>query len=497
MIKQALAKVFRQPVFVLLAVSTATNILFVYYLVLMQTTSWEVFWQSNVAFYNWAQVVLSVLTAVGFGIVIAQMMYVVGQRLAQGGSWLTSTASLIFSTAVTGCTVCGAVLLPTLGIAASLTALPFGGLEVKLMSLILVGWAVYEYSKVIVGACKVKGRGLITISRSGLEVNWSKENVKSLGTPLLIVAVFLLIVYSLPKLPPSLKIQFQKSGRIAPVQIKSTSKTQAGGGQQAGSAIDTEAVLAKMNPANGYEIKASYGDLGPRMIRAGVIDLAKFKAVYDRSGQSLTADQLRILTKGSNEKIRITSSNAYFLLNFFWAAGLGNKSKILTEGEISKYGKKQIGYFASTGGWTLAKGNAVDYLAKYRLIPLTAAQEALVERVSSNIYRPCCNNPTSFPDCNHGMALLGALQLMAASGASEAEMFEGAKYFNAFWFPQNYYDLALYFKATKGQDFDQINAKQLLSKDYSSVSGWQRTKNLLSQKGLLKQAPRSGGGCGV
>ena len=30
-------------------------------------------------------------------------------------------------------------------------------------------------------------------------------------------------------------------------------------------------------------------------------------------------------------------------------------------------------------------------------------------KIAKGIYRPCCNNSTYFPDCNHGMAMLGLL----------------------------------------------------------------------------------------
>jgi len=95
------------------------------------------------------------------------------------------------------------------------------------------------------------------------------------------------------------------------------------------------------------------------------------------------------------------------------------------------------------------------------------------------------------------MALLGVLQLMSANNATEKEMYQAGKYFNAFWFPQSYYDIALYFKSKEGKDFKDIDPKLLLSQDYSSVSGWKNTKNWLSQNGVVKQAPKSGSGCGV
>ncbi len=260
----------------------------------------------------------------------------------------------------------------------------------------------------------------------------------------------------------------------------------------------SDEVFNEINPQSGYELKTSYGELGPKMLKAGVIDLEKFKAAYKSSGQSLTADQEVILTKGSNQKIKITRENAYFLLNFFWAVGLANNSKILTSGEIVKYGgEKDLGNFASTGGWTLGQGNAMNYYSKSNLIILTPNQEDLVQAVASQIYRPCCNNSTAFPDCNHGMALLGILELMAANGASQDEMFQASKYINAFWFPANYYDLASYFKNKENKAFKDIEPRLLLSKDYSSASGWQAAKTWLVEAGIVQEPPKSGGSCGV
>lgn len=256
-------------------------------------------------------------------------------------------------------------------------------------------------------------------------------------------------------------------------------------------------IFDEINPIKGFEIEAKYGDLGPKMIASGVIDLEKFKQTYEKSAQPLTKEQLKILTKGSNKKIKIDRDNSYFLLNFFWAAGLANRSKALTEGDIVKYSEGQVGNFASTGGWSLSKTQPMDYYAKSDLIPMTTEQENLVEKVASNIYRPCCNNSTAFPDCNHGMALLSVLQLMSANGGTEKQMYEAAKYYNAFWFPSNYYDLALYFKNKDGKSFKDISAEVILGKDYSSASGWSTAKKWLSDKGIIEQPPKTGGSCGV
>lgn len=261
---------------------------------------------------------------------------------------------------------------------------------------------------------------------------------------------------------------------------------------------DASAIYKEINPPGGYQIPGVYGNLGPEMIKGGVIDPAKFRETYDKAGQPLSVEQLQILERGSSEQIVITPENSYFLLNYFWAVGLANQSEILTKGEMVQYGGlKEAGNFASTGGWTLARGPAMKYYAKQKLIPLSSKQEELVKRVSEQMYRPCCNNSTAFPDCNHGMALLGLIELMAAQGATEDQMFEAAKYVNAYWFPGNYYDLALYFKNKEGKNFAQIDARRLMSKEFSSATGAQAVKRWLVTEGIVAEPPKTGGGCGV
>jgi hypothetical protein len=176
--------------------------------------------------------------------------------------------------------------------------------------------------------------------------------------------------------------------------------------------------------------------------------------------------------------------------------GLANKNIILDEGQMTKYGQDQIGNFASTGGWTLGTKEATELYSKFEIIKLNTGQQAILEDFADNSYRPCCSNPVSFPDCNHGMAALALGELMASRGASADEIFEAYKYFNAFWFPQTYLDVATFFKA-RGQDWDQVDGRIVAGKDFSTPQGWQMVRQWLSQNGLLEEAPSSGGGCGV
>src|SRR3989344_6293537 len=118
---------------------------------------------------------------------------------------------------------------------------------------------------------------------------------------------------------------------LAPQMAKLKASKLAAGNQSTVTQVTTTSkdnLFDEINPNNGFEIDTSYGDLGPKMVAMGVIDADKFKSIYEKSNQPLTPDQENILRKGSNEKIKITRENSYFLLNYFWAVGLANKSKI-------------------------------------------------------------------------------------------------------------------------------------------------------------------------
>lgn len=255
------------------------------------------------------------------------------------------------------------------------------------------------------------------------------------------------------------------------------------------------ALYEQMNPKGGYSLSVSYGDLGPQLLASGMISYDAIAALYENSGRPLSAEQMEILKNGSDREIVINAENAHFLLNFFWAVGLANRNSILTEGVMVQQSEGQVERFASTGGWTLASKPITELYASMELIPLTAAQQKLVEEVAAAVYRPCCNNHTLFPDCNHGMAMLGILELMASRGATTDEMFEAARYVNAYWFPQQTLETALYLKLSEGIDFEDASAKLVVGDQFSSASGSARVRETLQAGGLLQQAPGQGGGC--
>lgn len=246
-----------------------------------------------------------------------------------------------------------------------------------------------------------------------------------------------------------------------------------------------EAVL----PADGITLPVKWGDLGKQMVDAGVIDKDKFESLYAQRG-GLGKDETNLLYGDRNGNLKINEENSRFLLNLLWALGLANKNLILEEGPMVT-NSGDASRFASTGGWSLAGGNVMDHYSKHAFVTLTKEQQELVERASRNIYRPCCGNSVYFPDCNHGMAMLGLLELMSAQGISEEEMYETALQVNSYWFPSTYLTIAKYFEI-RGVEWSDVNAKEVLGSAYSSASGY---RQILQEV----EPPKSsgGGGCGV
>ncbi len=260
------------------------------------------------------------------------------------------------------------------------------------------------------------------------------------------------------------------------------------------SAVNREIVSVaneEVTPSAGVVLPVTWGNLGVQLVNAGAIDADKFKALYEQRG-TFTNEEKNLLTGQNDDKLKITPENAGYLLNLFWALGLTQNNPILMQGEMMniKYGGPQR--FASTAGWTIARGDPMDHYNKHAFFSLTPEQQALVENVAENIYRPCCGNSTNFPDCNHGMAMLGLLELMASQGASEKDMYKTALAVNSYWFPDQYGTIAAYLKQ-KGIEWKTVIPKAVLGVDFSSGQGFAKISAQVTQP-VQKQ---NSGGCGV
>lgn len=232
-------------------------------------------------------------------------------------------------------------------------------------------------------------------------------------------------------------------------------------------------ITQEVLPSEGFTLPISWGDLGPRLVKAGVIDETKFTKALN-----LTSSEKKILSGGMEGPVTINSQNSQFVVDFLWAIGLAQKSIIYTDGPLGTQYKSDQGKFASTGGWTLSKGDATAYLNKFDLISLTPEQQNKVADIAKNVYRPCCDNSTWFPDCNHGMAALAAIEMMVAKNLPDDEIYRNILELNSFWFPDSYLTAAVYFDR-QGVSWDKVDAKEVLGKDFSSATGAQRLQSIV------------------
>ena len=255
--------------------------------------------------------------------------------------------------------------------------------------------------------------------------------------------------------------------------------------------LDQAALKDEVLTSKGVILPIKWNDLGKQMIADGVIDETKFRALFK---QGLSEQDEAMLADSWDQPVVMTASNSRFILDVLWAFGLANNNPILTDGEMTaeKYGG-DASKFASTGGWSLSRGKSMNHYSQYDYVVLNPEQQAMVDQVSRGVYRPCCGNSTHFPDCNHGMAMLGLLELMAAQDVSETEMYQVALAVNAYWFPQTYLDLAIYF-AEQGISWDEVDPQLALSREHSSGLGYQQTREKIKS---LPEPQKGGGSCSV
>lgn len=248
---------------------------------------------------------------------------------------------------------------------------------------------------------------------------------------------------------------------------------------------------AAVFPDGGVVLPVKWNDAGKKLVDLGVIDQKKFMNLFKGGPLSNQNNNYDNILEGNYEgNIVLTQENSRFVLNTLWALGLAQQSKVLTYMQ-AEY--PQVENLAATGGWSLAEGNSMDHYGRHNLFDLSSEQQDLVKQIATNIYRPCCNNHTAFADCNHGMAMLGLVEMMVADGYSEKEIYDSAIAVNSIWFPDTYLTIAKYMEDKRDLAWADVDSKEVLGAQFSSGSGY---RSVLAQVNPVLGSG-SGGGCGV
>lgn len=224
-------------------------------------------------------------------------------------------------------------------------------------------------------------------------------------------------------------------------------------------------------PKEGVTLPFSFGDAIQKLVAAGVLDPKKYRALYQSAGNA-PPWVARLLQSRSRDPILFSAKTAPYLLNLLWPLGLATRMRINRRSPLNTL---RIPTFASTGGWSLGrKPLGYLYFNNVDTMALSDEQEALVSESATRTFRPCCDNPTFFQDCNHGSALLGLIALAASQGGTMREIFDAALVANSYWFPDKYVLSAMQLKRTGHPRWNALDPRFLLDKDISSLSGWQR-----------------------
>ncbi len=243
---------------------------------------------------------------------------------------------------------------------------------------------------------------------------------------------------------------------------------------RAADGIDVDAITAQVLPENGFTIDAVWGDSVSMMVKAGVLDEKKLNDILTkRYSQPMTQEQKSLLSSDySNEKLTINSKNAVFMMYMLWTLAKHNNNPILHDSPFAKsFSNYDIGVGKAGYGDT-------------NLIALTPEQQEIAVYVANNSYRPCCGQSTARPDCSHGFAALGLVELMASQGYSKEQIFDAFVKFNSYWFPSTYVQDAMYFKITENKDWSNVDKELAASQQFSSVTGANAVKKYLQDAGF-------------
>ncbi|MBI2719007.1 MAG: hypothetical protein HY245_15250 [Rhizobiales bacterium] len=252
---------------------------------------------------------------------------------------------------------------------------------------------------------------------------------------------------------------------------------------------------ANVIPPAGYQSRIALGGSIVKLVRNGVISPDKFRQLEKFNGK-MPEELATVLEKPSGGPIRLTQENAFHYVNLLWPVGLSNRLDANKESPIAG---PDLPGFASTGGWNLGMApEGSVYFNKFPIIQLKPEAETLGVRVAKSTYRPCCNNSTFFQDCNHGSALFAVLQLGAAQGLNEEQLYKEALAFNSFWFPDYYIRTALYFKVVRKTEWRDVDARTITGPGFSAGGPWQQNvlAPLVAYPDLIPQ-PAGGANCGT
>lgn len=193
--------VLKEGKWLILFIVSSLLILIMYYFAIELSASFDMFLKANSSTFVSIQILLSILNSILGGLSITFITFLFfQQKKFSGVSSIQSIGSLIFTVGTTGCYVCGTLLLPIAGISSAIGTLPFAGIELKVLALVLFLISLFETAPKILGLCNLDKVYILKTGLRTLRINESFfRNLKYLGFSIFAISGFLLINNFIPR----------------------------------------------------------------------------------------------------------------------------------------------------------------------------------------------------------------------------------------------------------------------------------------------------------
>jgi hypothetical protein len=164
----------------LISFTATLTVVLIYYLSVAWTSGWANYLNTYSTPFVSLQIFFSILVALLAGYLAGLLAIAINQRVPRTSS-ASSLFMLVFSLGTSGCYACSTLLLPLAGLSATVFTLPFGGLEIKILTAIFLLIIISDTHHKLLTGCD-------------LHSNFLQELGRQIG----LIVIFLTIIFSLP-----------------------------------------------------------------------------------------------------------------------------------------------------------------------------------------------------------------------------------------------------------------------------------------------------------
>jgi hypothetical protein len=162
-VSQSMQEVFSQKRYVLIAlifflVLFLFNVLLMNFSLIWNLFSFELLWNLIIgisASRTWYSAISMIVLSFLGGIVLAMTVYLIRRQIAFNAT--SGSSGILISIIAPSCSACAIGILGIIGVGGAIAALPFEGLEINILALVLLFWSIIYLSKTIATVvCEVK-----------------------------------------------------------------------------------------------------------------------------------------------------------------------------------------------------------------------------------------------------------------------------------------------------------------------------------------------------